>query len=214
VVFANAWMNNPTGFALDAQGRVVDADPWGAMFGPSTWPQVVHMLLAAYMVTGFTVASVYAIGMLKGGRDRYHRLGLLIPLTAAAVVTPVQIGVGDWIAVRVPDVRRERAPTARWLPGRPPRPASRRVLGCRPGDTGPAAPAADHARERGQQVGAQLVVRHDPGFDQVGAGANQHPQPEGGVGVDGQRGEPVAVGAQDVGEQEASKRSSLFPAVP
>ena len=32
------------------------------------------------------------------GRDRYHRFGLLIPLTVAAIVTPIQIGVGDWIA--------------------------------------------------------------------------------------------------------------------
>jgi cytochrome d ubiquinol oxidase subunit I len=98
VVAANAWMNNPTGFALDAGGHVVDAHPWAAMFGPSTWPQTVHMLLGAYMVTGFTVASVYAIGMLRGRRDRRHRFGLLIPLTVAAVITPVQIGVGDWIA--------------------------------------------------------------------------------------------------------------------
>jgi cytochrome d ubiquinol oxidase subunit I len=99
VVAANAWMNNPTGFRLGApDGRVTDAHPWAAMFGPSTWPQVVHMLLAAHMVTGFTVASVYAVGMLRGRRDRRHRLGLLIPLTVAAVLTPVQIGVGDWIA--------------------------------------------------------------------------------------------------------------------
>jgi cytochrome d ubiquinol oxidase subunit I len=61
-------------------------------------PQFVHMLLAAYMVVGFLVASVYAVGLLRGRRDRYHRLGMLIPLTFAAVVTPVQIGVGDWIA--------------------------------------------------------------------------------------------------------------------
>ena len=101
VVAANAWMNNPTGFRLDADGRVTDAEPWAAMFGPSTAPQVVHMLLAAHMVTGFTVASVYAVGMLRGRRDRRHRLGLLIPLTAAAVLTPVQIGVGDWIATTV-----------------------------------------------------------------------------------------------------------------
>jgi cytochrome d ubiquinol oxidase subunit I len=102
-VAANAWMNNPTGFRLDDEGRVVDAQPWAAMFGPSTWPQVVHMLLAAYMVTGFTVASVYAVGMLRGRRERHHRLGLLIPLALAAAVTPVQIGVGDWIANTVAD---------------------------------------------------------------------------------------------------------------
>jgi cytochrome d ubiquinol oxidase subunit I len=103
VVSANAWMNNPTGFRLDPQGRLTDAQPWAAMFGPSTWPQVVHMLLAAHMVTGFTVASVYAVGMLRGRRDRRHRMGLLIPLTVAAVLTPVQIGVGDWIAATVAD---------------------------------------------------------------------------------------------------------------
>jgi cytochrome bd ubiquinol oxidase subunit I len=103
VVAANAWMNNPTGFRLGPDGRVTDAQPWAAMFGPSTWPQVVHMLLAAYMVTGFMIASVYAVGMLRGRRDRRHRLGLLVPLTFAAVLTPVQIGVGDWIANTVAD---------------------------------------------------------------------------------------------------------------
>ncbi|MGK5114054.1 cytochrome ubiquinol oxidase subunit I [Geodermatophilus sp. CPCC 205506] len=103
VVAANAWMNNPTGFRLDEEGQVVDARPWAAMFGPSTWPQVTHMLLAAYMVTGFTVASVYAVGMLRGRRERRHRMGLLIPLAVAAVLTPVQIGVGDWIANVVAD---------------------------------------------------------------------------------------------------------------
>ncbi len=103
VVAANAWMNNPTGFRLDDEGRVVDAEPWAAMFGPSTWPQVTHMLLAGYMVTGFTIASVYAVGMLRGRRERRHRMGLLIPLVFAAVLTPVQIGVGDWIANTVAD---------------------------------------------------------------------------------------------------------------
>ncbi|WP_308259092.1 cytochrome ubiquinol oxidase subunit I [Pseudonocardia sp. H11422] len=102
VIAANAWMNNPTGFDL-VDGRVMNADPVGAMFGPSTWPQFVHMLLAAYMVTGFTVASVYAVGMLRGRRDRYHRFGLIIPLSVAAIITPVQIGVGDWIANVVAD---------------------------------------------------------------------------------------------------------------
>ncbi len=98
VIAANAWMNNPTGFALTPAGRVVNANPVGAMFGPATWPQFAHMVVAAYMVVGFSIASVYAIGMLRGRRDRYHRFGLLIPLTVACVAAPVQIVVGDWIA--------------------------------------------------------------------------------------------------------------------
>ncbi|MGW5049896.1 cytochrome ubiquinol oxidase subunit I [Actinokineospora sp. NPDC004072] len=103
VVSANAWMNNPVGFRVDERGEVVDPRPWAAMFSPSTWPQFTHMWLAAFMVTGFLVASVYAVGMLRGRRDAYHRMGLLIPLTAAVIATPVQIGVGDWIANTVAD---------------------------------------------------------------------------------------------------------------
>jgi cytochrome bd ubiquinol oxidase subunit I len=97
VVTANAWMNQPRGFDL-AEGRVTDVDPWAAMFNPATPPQTVHMILAAFMVAGFGLASVYAVAMLRGRRDRYHRLGFLVPFTVAAIITPVQIGVGDWAA--------------------------------------------------------------------------------------------------------------------
>jgi cytochrome d ubiquinol oxidase subunit I len=97
VVAANGWMNTPRGFRIE-NGQVVDPDPVGAMFNPSTAAETVHMLLAAVMVTGFMIASVYAVGMLRGRRDRYHRLGLLIPLTVAAIASPVQLVVGDWIA--------------------------------------------------------------------------------------------------------------------
>jgi cytochrome d ubiquinol oxidase subunit I len=97
VVSANAWMNAPRGYAV-RHGRVVGVDPWAAIFNPATGPETTHMILAAFMVTGFAMASVYAVAMLRGRRDRYHRLGLLIPLTFAAIMTPVQIGVGDWAA--------------------------------------------------------------------------------------------------------------------
>ena len=56
------------------------------------------MILAAYMVTGFTVAGVYAAGILHGRRDRYHYTGFAIPFVLAAVLAPVQIFVGDTAA--------------------------------------------------------------------------------------------------------------------
>ena len=98
VVAANAWMNQPQGFTLDAAGRVAEVEPLKVLFNPATGYEVAHMLLAAYMVAGFLVASIYAVGMLKGRRDRLHRLGLLIPLTIACVATPVQLFVGDTAA--------------------------------------------------------------------------------------------------------------------
>ena len=68
------------------------------IFNPAVPYEVPHMILAAYLVTGFLVASVYAVGMLRGRRDRYHRLGLLIPLTVACIATPIQFAVGDTAA--------------------------------------------------------------------------------------------------------------------
>lgn len=97
VVTANAWMNQPEGFEM-ADGRITDVSPWAAMFNAATPPQTVHMILAAFMVAGFGTASVYAVAMLRGRRDRYHRLGFIIPFALAAALTPAQVVVGDWAA--------------------------------------------------------------------------------------------------------------------
>ncbi len=103
VVAANAWMNQPQGFTLDAAGKVVDVEPLKVLFNPATGYEAPHMILAAYMVVGFLVASIYAVGMLKGRRDRLHKLGLVIPLTIACIATPVQLFVGDTAAREVAD---------------------------------------------------------------------------------------------------------------
>ena len=80
------------------RGRWSTPNRWPRCSTPPPRPRTVHMLLGAVLVVGFSVASVYAVGMLRGRRDRYHRLGLLMPLTVAAIAAPVQIVVGDWIA--------------------------------------------------------------------------------------------------------------------
>jgi cytochrome d ubiquinol oxidase subunit I len=98
VVTANAWMQSPVGFELSAGGKVVDVQPIAAMLNPSTPVMTTHMLLAGYMATGLTVASVYAVGMLKGRRDLYHRRGLALGLTLGLVLAPAQVVVGDLAA--------------------------------------------------------------------------------------------------------------------
>ena len=103
VVAANSWMNQPQGFTLDAAGKVIDVEPVEVLLNPATGYEVPHLILAAYMVVGFLVASIYAVGMLKGRRDRLHKLGLTIPLTIACIATPVQLFVGDTAAREVAD---------------------------------------------------------------------------------------------------------------
>jgi cytochrome bd ubiquinol oxidase subunit I len=98
VVAANSWMNQPDGFKLAADGTATNVNALDAFFNGAVAYEAPHMILAAYLVTGYLVASIYAVGMLRGRRDRHHRLGLLIPLTIAAILTPVQFVVGDTVA--------------------------------------------------------------------------------------------------------------------
>ena len=98
VVAVNSWMNQPQGYELDAAGNPINVDPISALLNPATVYEFPHMLLAAYMVVGFGLASLYAIAMLRDPakrESRRHRLGLLIPLTVAAILTPIQLFVGD-----------------------------------------------------------------------------------------------------------------------
>jgi cytochrome bd ubiquinol oxidase subunit I len=95
IIAANSWMNTPHGFRLDAAGRPVDVRPLRVIFNPALPHELAHFLLAALLCAGFFVASIYAAGMLKGRRDRLHRLGFLIPFTFAAIAMPLQLVVGD-----------------------------------------------------------------------------------------------------------------------
>src|SRR3954471_4289994 len=95
VVAANAWMNEPAGFTLDSNGNVVDVQPLKVIFNKAMPLQSLHMLIAAYLVGGFLIASVYAAAMLRGRRDRYHRLGFTIAFTVGAIAMPFQMLVGD-----------------------------------------------------------------------------------------------------------------------
>src|SRR5438093_9215595 len=96
VISVNAWMNHPTGFRF-VGGNVTDVHPWGALFGNSyVWHELVHMYLAGYMVTGFVLASAYALGRIRGRWGRYERTAFAVPLAVATLAAIAQPFVGDW----------------------------------------------------------------------------------------------------------------------
>ncbi len=111
VLSVNAWMNAPTGFRLEevvgpsgtVEQSVVDVDPLAAIFNSAVGLQYLHMFLAAYMVVGFCVAGVYATAMLRGRTDRYHRIGLAIPLAFACIAAPIQPAIGHFAGQRLTD---------------------------------------------------------------------------------------------------------------
>jgi cytochrome d ubiquinol oxidase subunit I len=98
VISVNGWMNHPQGFRV-RDGKVVDADPWSALFANTHfWHEFVHMYFAGFIVAGFLVAAPYAWGFLRGRRGRYERTALTIALSAAAIAAPLQVVIGDWAA--------------------------------------------------------------------------------------------------------------------
>ncbi|HZR38996.1 MAG TPA: cytochrome ubiquinol oxidase subunit I [Ktedonobacteraceae bacterium] len=97
IVSANSWMNTPVGFSIK-NGQVTGINPLQAMFNPSTPYQTIHMILACYVATGFAVAAVYAVAMLRGKRSEYYRKGLVLAMAMAVIATPLQILSGDFNA--------------------------------------------------------------------------------------------------------------------
>jgi cytochrome d ubiquinol oxidase subunit I len=100
VVTANAWMNTPRGFNV-VDGKITDIDPIAAMFNPMIWSQTTHMNVAAYMVAGFTVASLYAVLRLRGNRSVYVQKAMMAGLVFGCICAPLQALVGDWSAKEV-----------------------------------------------------------------------------------------------------------------
>ncbi len=96
VISVNAWMQHPSGFRM-VDGKATHVNPLKALFGNSfLWHELVHMYVAGYIVTGFLVAAAYAFCRLRGRWGRYERTALAVPLTVAALASPVQVLVGDW----------------------------------------------------------------------------------------------------------------------
>jgi cytochrome bd ubiquinol oxidase subunit I len=100
VIAVNGWMNNPQGFDV-AAGEVGNPRPWEALLNDNLWHELIHMYLAGYIVAGFIVAGVYATARLRGRWDAYHRTGLVVALSFAALASLAQGPVGDWAARQV-----------------------------------------------------------------------------------------------------------------
>ena len=98
VISVNAWMQHPSGFTL-RNGRAVHVHPLQALFGNSfLWNELIHMYVGAFIVTGFLLAAPYAIGFLRGRWGRYERTAFAVPMAVAAIASPLQVIVGDWVA--------------------------------------------------------------------------------------------------------------------
>jgi cytochrome d ubiquinol oxidase subunit I len=97
IVTVNSWMNTPAGFVVQ-NGHITGVNTVQAIFNPSAFYEVVHMVLASYVGAGFMVATVYAVSMLRAKRDEYRRKAMLLGLSVGLIAIPLQMISGDAIA--------------------------------------------------------------------------------------------------------------------
>jgi cytochrome bd ubiquinol oxidase subunit I len=100
VISANAWMNTPAGFRL-VEGKLIDVHPFQALANPAWAHEAVHGTLAAYVATGFAVAGVYALALLRGHTSDYNKRALTLALAVASVSLPLMLVSGDWSAMTI-----------------------------------------------------------------------------------------------------------------
>ena len=72
VIAANGWMNSPTGFDW-INGQAFNIDPVAAMFNAAWISESTHMVFAAFAATGFGVAGLHALLLLRGKYPEFHR---------------------------------------------------------------------------------------------------------------------------------------------
>ena len=94
VVAANAWMNSPAGFDF-ANGQYLNIDPIQAMFNKAWFSQALHMCLAAFTATGFAVAGVHALMILRDRNREFHLKAFKIAAVFACIGALLQPLSGD-----------------------------------------------------------------------------------------------------------------------
>ncbi|RAH97826.1 cytochrome ubiquinol oxidase subunit I [Acuticoccus sediminis] len=96
ILSVNSWMHTPAGYTVSADGQYLPADWWAIIFNPSFLHRFAHTVTAAYLTTAFIVGGVGAWQLLRGrGANRAVKTMFSMAMWMAAIVTPVQIFLGD-----------------------------------------------------------------------------------------------------------------------
>ncbi len=95
ILSANSWMQTPKGFRIDEAGIFYPTSWIDVIFNPSFPYRLVHMTIAAYLTTAFTVGGIGAYYLLKKKYTSHARIMFGMAMLMAVFVAPLQLVVGD-----------------------------------------------------------------------------------------------------------------------
>jgi cytochrome d ubiquinol oxidase subunit I len=105
IISANSWMQDPTGFVMDARGRFVANDWLKLIFSPTMPLRLAHMVLAAYLSTALAVGGASAWTLLNKPGQKESGIALRMAVAMALLVAPLQLLVGDASGKQVGEVQ-------------------------------------------------------------------------------------------------------------
>ncbi len=94
VVAANSWMNCPAGFDFN-NGIYSHIDPVKAMLNKAWYPESLHMVIAAFAATGFAVAGIHALLIIRGKNVPFHTTAFRVAAVFATLAALIQPVSGD-----------------------------------------------------------------------------------------------------------------------
>jgi len=94
ILSLNSWMQTPVGYEI-RDGVFFATDWWAIVFNPSFPYRMTHMLIASLLTSAFMIAAISAWRVLKSSDGPSTWLLLRVSLISAALLTPLQIVVGD-----------------------------------------------------------------------------------------------------------------------
>ena len=94
ILALSSWMHTPAGFEM--RDGVAHVTSWMDMiFNPSFGYRLVHTMIASFLTVAFLVAGLSAYRILRKDDTPAVRTALRVGIVMAAVLTPVQVFVGD-----------------------------------------------------------------------------------------------------------------------
>ncbi len=95
IISANSWMQTPQGFEIGSDGLLYPTSWFEIIFNPSFPYRLVHMLLAAYLTTAFTIGGISAYYLWRNVHVKHAKIMFAMAMLMAVFVSPIQLLAGD-----------------------------------------------------------------------------------------------------------------------
>lgn len=94
ILVANSWMQHPVGYVI-RNGRAELTDFWAVVTQPYAILMFLHVVAAAYILSGFFVMGVSAYHLLRGRNVPFFKKSFSIAATFTVIFAIVEIAIGD-----------------------------------------------------------------------------------------------------------------------